>query len=151
MEYSYKILKIDPRHRFLSVRYFKEGQDDFFKNFNPPSFNDVDIITLIQNFFPTVKRHWEYQNTVDESVSTLEVGNTAVLTYVEPEPVVETEEEKAFNVREQRNRMLLETDWMMFSDTTAPNQTWLNYRQALRDVSSQAGFPDTIIWPTKPE
>ena len=27
---------------------------------------------------------------------------------------------------------------------------WRTYRQALRDVPSQAGFPDNITWPTKP-
>jgi len=29
-------------------------------------------------------------------------------------------------------------------------QAWAIYRQALRDVTSQAGFPETIVWPTKP-
>ena len=89
-----KFLKIEPRHKFLSVRYFKEGKDDFFKNFNPVSFADADIVALIQSHFAYVKKHWEYQDTVDESVSTLEVGSTATLTYVEPEPVVQTTEQK---------------------------------------------------------
>lgn len=151
MEYNYEILKIEPRHKFLSVRYFKEGKDDFFKNFNPVSFADADIEALIQSHFTYVKRHWEYQDTVDESVSTLEVGSTATLTYAEPEPVVQTTEQKAQQLRGERNWMLLETDWMMLSDSDAPSQQWLDYRQALRDVTSQAGFPDSVTWPTKPE
>ena len=151
MEYSYEILKIEPRHKFLSVRYFKEGKDDFFKNFNPVSFADADIEALIQNHFTYVKEHWEYQDTVDESVTTLEVGSTGDLTYAEPTPVVQSDEEKAQNLRGQRNWMLLETDWMMLSDSGTPSQAWLDYRQALRDVTSQEGFPNTVTWPTKPE
>ena len=150
MNYSYEILKIEPRHRSLTVRYFKEGKDDFFKNFNPTSFDEADIVSIIQEFFPVVKRHWEYQDTVDEGAPTLEAGSTGSLTYTEPEPVVETQEEKARRVREVRDSILRETDWMMFSDTATPSQAWLDYRQALRDVPSQGGFPDNIVWPTKP-
>jgi len=150
MNYSYEILKIEPRHKSLTVRYFKEGKDDFFKNFNPTSFDEADIVSIIQEFFPVVKRHWEYQDTVDEGAPTLEAGSTGSLTYTEPEPVVETQEEKALRVREVRDSILRETDWMIFSDTATPSQAWLDYRQALRDVPSQAGFPDNIVWPTKP-
>lgn len=52
--------------------------------------------------------------------------------------------------RAKRDSLLSETDWMMFSDTSAPSQEWLDYRQALRDVPAQADFPVTITWPTKP-
>ena len=69
-----------------------------------------------------------------------------------------TEEEKAerlelgkIMVRQQRNDMLKETDYLMFSDTPEPSQAWLDYRQALRDIPTQAGFPINVVWPTKPE
>ena len=69
-----------------------------------------------------------------------------------------TEEEKAerlelgkIMVRQQRNDMLKETDYLMFSDTPEPSQAWLDYRQALRDIPTQAGFPINVAWPTKPE
>lgn len=150
MEYSYEILKIEPRHRSLSVRYFKEGKDDFFKNFNPTSFDQADIVLTIQSFFPSVKRHWEYQDAVDESAPTLEAGSTGSLTYSEPEPVTQTQEEKALEARGLRDAMLRETDWMVLSDSGTPSQAWLDYRQALRDVPSQSDFPDNITWPTKP-
>ena len=39
----------------------------------------------------------------------------------------------------------------MLSDSGTPSQAWLDYRQALRDVTSQEGFPNTVTWPTKPE
>lgn len=53
-------------------------------------------------------------------------------------------------VREKRNRLLSETDWMALSDVTL-SAPWAAYRQSLRDITSQAGFPYDIAWPVKPE
>lgn len=57
--------------------------------------------------------------------------------------------EQAKSVRATRDTKLAETDWRFRSDMT-PSQAWKDYCQALRDVPSQAGFPWTIEWPTKP-
>ena len=51
-------------------------------------------------------------------------------------------------VRNQRNDLLKETDVHALGDRITDE--WRTYRQALRDVPSQAGFPDNITWPTKP-
>ena len=58
--------------------------------------------------------------------------------------------EAAANARSQRDQKLKETDWMGMSDVTMSTE-WATYRQALRDVPSQDGFPHTITWPTEPE
>lgn len=55
----------------------------------------------------------------------------------------------AVSVREERDARLAETDWMASSDLTMSSE-WTSYRSSLRDVPSQAGFPNTITWPTKP-
>ena len=55
-------------------------------------------------------------------------------------------------IRLQRNRLLLETDWVAAraSETgVAVSDDWKTYRQALRDVPTQSD-PDNITWPTKP-
>ena len=57
--------------------------------------------------------------------------------------------EAAANVRSQRDQKLKDTDWMGLSDVTMSTE-WATYRQALRDIPSQAGFPHTITWPTEP-
>jgi hypothetical protein len=49
-----------------------------------------------------------------------------------------------------RNNLLAETDWIGLSDVTMSSD-WATYRQALRDVPSQSGFPHDITWPEKPE
>ena len=58
--------------------------------------------------------------------------------------------EAAERVRSERDQKLKDTDWMGMSDVTMSTE-WATYRQALRDVPSQAGFPNTITWPDEPE
>jgi hypothetical protein len=52
-------------------------------------------------------------------------------------------------IRAKRNSLLAETDYLALSDTTLSSDM-AAYRQALRDVTSQAGFPTNVTWPTKP-
>lgn len=52
-------------------------------------------------------------------------------------------------IRTKRNSLLAETDYLALSDTTLSSDM-ATYRQALRDVTSQAGFPTSVTWPTKP-
>ena len=58
--------------------------------------------------------------------------------------------EQAKNVRQTRNEFLKDCDWTQLADSTADKTAWGTYRQALRDVPSQAGFPWTIDWPKQP-
>jgi len=72
-------------------------------------------------------------------------------------------ERKAANVRKQRNALLAECDWTVLQDsplTDAQVADWVIYRQALRDITGHANFPDiqgpdmdgnNSDWPTKPE
>ena len=56
-------------------------------------------------------------------------------------------------LRDERNRLLAETDWMGNSDVTM-SADWKTYRQALRDITSQTPSDDemsNITWPKKPE
>ena len=59
------------------------------------------------------------------------------------------QEDAEANVRTERNRLLSETDWMALSDNTMTPE-WAVYRQKLRDITSQGGFPYAVEWPTKP-
>lgn len=59
---------------------------------------------------------------------------------------------KAEEARRDRNRLLAETDWSQTADVPqAIKDKYAAYRQALRDVPQQSGFPDNIQWPTQPE
>ncbi|MAD65975.1 MAG: hypothetical protein CMK24_00655 [Porticoccaceae bacterium] len=60
-----------------------------------------------------------------------------------------TDEEKASVIRGVRNAELAATDWRASIDVTMSDE-WRTYRQALRDVPTQHGFPENISWPPKP-
>jgi len=59
-------------------------------------------------------------------------------------------EQKAKEVRTQRDALLAETDWTQVADAPVDAQAYANYRQALRDVPQQSGFPTEVVWPIRP-
>ena len=60
-------------------------------------------------------------------------------------------EEAAEAAREYRNKLLEDCDSMMVPDRPNVNtEAWTAYRQALRNVPEQAGFPLAIVWPEQP-
>ena len=58
--------------------------------------------------------------------------------------------EQAKSVRDSRTEKLKDSDWTQIADSTADKAAWATYRQALRDITAQDGFPWTIDWPTQP-
>ena len=55
-------------------------------------------------------------------------------------------------VRSIRNSMLIESDCTQGADVPQSiKDAWSTYRQELRDLTDQSGFPDDVTWPTKPE
>ena len=58
--------------------------------------------------------------------------------------------EQAKAVRQQRGEKLKDSDWTQVADAPVDQAAWAEYRQSLRDVTTQAGFPWTIEWPTQP-
>lgn len=61
-----------------------------------------------------------------------------------------TDAAQAKSVREQRNAKLSESDWTQVADAPVDKAAWATYRQELRDISKQAGFPWEITWPVAP-
>jgi hypothetical protein len=57
---------------------------------------------------------------------------------------------QAKSVREQRNKLIAECDWTQVADSPVDKEAWATYRQALRDVPQQAGFPWEVNWPESP-
>jgi len=79
-------------------------------------------------------------------------------------PIFETEDQEteykkgiddraSAGIRSQRDRLLQETDWVVIkAKETGTNLSagFKEYRQALRDITEQEGFPHNVIWPIKP-
>lgn len=55
----------------------------------------------------------------------------------------------ADEARALRNDLLSATDWMAVTDRTLTTAE-TDYREALRNVPQQGGFPNSVVWPTKP-
>lgn len=58
---------------------------------------------------------------------------------------------KAQAIRADRDRRLRDSDWTQFGDVAVDSAAWATYRQALRDVPSQPGFPVDVTWPALPD
>ena len=58
--------------------------------------------------------------------------------------------EQAKSVRAERNRLIAECDWTQVEDSPVDKAAWATYRQALRDLPLQEGFPFDVTYPTKP-
>ncbi len=89
------------------------------------------------------------------------VGNQRIPFTAEEETARDAEEQawaddapnrRMTELRRQRDVLLAETDWMANSDVTM-STAWRNYRQALRDITTQTPTDDAlsnITFPTKP-
>lgn len=69
--------------------------------------------------------------------------------YIAKRDAERLEAQKA-GVRAERNAKLAASDWTQVADAPVDKAAWATYRQALRDISSQPGFPWTIDWPEMP-
>jgi hypothetical protein len=57
---------------------------------------------------------------------------------------------QAAAIRADRNARLAACDWTQLADAPVNSLGWANYRQALRDVTAQTGFPWSVEWPSVP-
>ena len=150
MDYTYKIENYIPSEKRLFVVYTPDDSS------LPPYGNWVaigedeseeQILQRVVQCFPIEK--W---NSPSDPVIENLVGATNANTYTPP--VVSTltislEE----TIRRERNIKLQESDWTQLPDaplTTEQKTQWGTYRQALRDLTEQEGFPSTIVWPQSP-
>jgi hypothetical protein len=67
-----------------------------------------------------------------------------------PEETQADLDSKAAQIRSQRNQLLTASDWTQVLDAPIDRTAWAAYRQALRDITSQEGFPASVQWPNDP-
>lgn len=76
---------------------------------------------------------------------------TWVTSDAEEQEITERFGRQSASVRDSRQILLSASDWTQLPDaplTDAKRQAWSTYRQALRDITAQAGFPWNVTWPT---
>jgi hypothetical protein len=66
------------------------------------------------------------------------------------EELLQSNASQSASVRAERNALLIASDWTQLADAPVDKAAWATYRQALRDITAQAGFPWTIDWPVAP-
>ena len=69
---------------------------------------------------------------------------------MDADAITAKDEEQAKSVRQQRNEQLKASDWTQVADAPVDQAAWATYRQALRDVTGQEGFPWNVTWPEQP-
>ena len=70
--------------------------------------------------------------------------------YINKEWVIDLDAASA-GVRAERDRLLAESDWTQLPDVPlTTKEAWAAYRQALRDITEQPGFPFDVVWPEPP-
>jgi len=88
---------------------------------------------------------WMFSDTTEDGVTTTKAEHEAAYQ-------VTLDAKAGEAVRTKRDTLLAETDWTALSDVTM-SSAMTTYRQALRDITTHANFPnlDEDDWPTKPE
>ena len=101
-----------------------------------PSLTDTQVLEEGSPVFSTEDQRWTQVWTVRDMT---------------PEEVSSREEGQASSVRGQRDSLLVQSDWTQGKDIPDNvSSTWAVYRQALRDIPGQTGFPWVVEWPTQP-
>jgi hypothetical protein len=115
-----------------------------------------DTILAGYNVFPVTpveRPATDHTKNVAEGPLTLVDGvwtQSWVITDASAEELAIRREEKARSVRSERDHLLQQSDWVVTAHAErglpVPPE-WRSYRQALRDISKQAGWPYSVTWP----
>ena len=111
---------------------------------------DWGVFPVIEDDLPNYNERT--QNCVKSSQPTLSNGNWTLSWTVSDktaEEITQYDDDLAADVRTDRNARLAETDWWAVSDRTMTSEQ-TEYRNLLRQVPQQDGFPLSVTWPTKP-
>jgi hypothetical protein len=118
--------------------------------------NPSDALLAEWDVFPvyeTAKPSHDDDQTADRN-STPELINGTWFVGWTVRDLTQTEiDDLAVDVRADRNKKLDDSDWTQIGDSPlsdADKTAWQTYRQDLRDIPNQAGFPTTVTWPAEP-
>ena len=103
-----------------------------WEEFDPANFNSVDIPFYIR----------------DGLVYSYELVEKTEIEKAEYQ--VKLSNIKSIELRDKRNQLLKDSDWTQVADAPVDKTAWATYRQALRDITYQEGFPFNVIFPNPP-
>lgn len=144
-------IKADTKELFVNQSQIRSS----FKNVSFPQIITDDLLQEFQ-IFPVAevtKPTVDYTKNVSEGEpvnSDNHWEQTWVVTEATAEEIQERTNFQASLVRNQRNQLLSASDWTQLADAPVDSLTWAVYRQGLRDITTQTGFPWEVTWPVKP-
>jgi len=119
--------------------------------------NPSDAVLASWNVFPVTDKPAPDYNPATQNcnqINPTRISGKWVMTWAvtpaTPKEITERTAAKSGDVRYDRNRRLADCDWTQLPDAPVPAAPWAAYRQELRDVTSQAGFPWDVVWPEAP-
>jgi hypothetical protein len=153
MNFIYKIENYYPLEDRVFVVYQAEGHEPLGGwVYVPETATSEEIVAAVEAAAP-IKKWLKGENAVVADLLGQDMAGV-VFAEVVPEPAPPAPAESAETAsRRQRNSMLRTSDWTQLADSPideTQRAAWAVYRQALRDITAQAGFPEHINWPTPP-
>lgn len=106
------------------------------------SFGMIRVITVDR---PEIEAH----QAIEEGQPVFSDGNW-VQTWVVRELNEAEIQQRKDAIRNERNALLIASDWTQLADATVDKAAWAAYRQALRDIPQQAEFPYNVTYPVTP-
>jgi hypothetical protein len=137
--------------------------DNPFTNYG----DNVDFVSIFPDTEAALIHGYELVEVIEESPPTYNTvtqrivktdpqlidGQWKVSWSIESKSAEQLQQERTIQeniIRQSRNATLKDSDWTQLSDSPVDKSAWATYRQALRDVPSQEGFPWEVTWPSKP-
>ena len=126
-----------------------------FPNISFPNDDAVKAYALTHGAY-LVSDIREFNSETEKLVSCEPVIENDVAYIVSVQPKTQADlnvdqEAKSIFIRGQRDLLLSKSDWTQVEDAPVNKEAWATYRQALRDIPNQEGFPSNVTWPTQPE
>ena len=118
--------------------------------------NPSDALLAEWDVFPVTeaaKPSYDDDQTVDRNSTPVLVNGAWIVGWTVRDLTQAEIDDLADSFREARNQKLDNSDWTQIGDSPLSDSdktAWQTYRQDLRDIPDQAGFPTTITWPTEP-
>jgi hypothetical protein len=142
IQYTYRILRVDEQAKTMEVKY------------DSPQFGVLHVFTRMPNKgepLENVIRQYapiEYWKEQIAEVDSVEVDTYGAINY-STEPSIEDITQA---VRRARDQLLLASDFTQLPDAppSINKIAWQTYRQLLREIPDQSGFPTNVVWPEMP-
>lgn len=133
------------------LRQLKEDNPDtsYPAKMTDEDFEALGIYRVVYEEQPEVT----HSQTFEPENTPVLVNNVWTLGWTVRDKTADEIADEGIGVRYMRDELLTNCDWTQMPDSPLDDSTktsWATYRTALRDISTQAGFPTNITWPTAP-